>query len=100
MATFESSNYNRMMSCFHGSTPHVNNAMSQFLKNAKVKACVLIIVCFSTKEKGRSQREDPVMPQQERQHYSMRHQLQSTNDSGQQHDAEAHQISCLDLERR
>ena len=29
---------------------HVNSAMSQFLKNTKVKACVFITVCFSSNE--------------------------------------------------
>ena len=48
----ESGNYYRcrLMSCFHGSTSHVNNATSQFLKNAKVKVSIFIIVCFSSKE--------------------------------------------------
>ena len=38
------------MSCFHGSISHVNNPMSQFLKNTKLKMCVFVTLCYSSKE--------------------------------------------------
>ena len=76
----------------------------------KLKCASLSQSVFKAKKRKRSQREDPVMRQQERQCWSIRHQPQSTNESGQcrreseerrrQRDAQAHQISRLDPERR
>ena len=76
----------------------------------KLKHISLSQSVFQAKKRKRSQREDTVKQQQERQRHSMRHQLQSTGqhrqdsveseESRRQRDAEAHQICCLDAIRR